>query len=104
MIVSMKFIFDYLQFLRRTLAWLSGLLGKQIRMNVREDTALRNSDMSKQFVEFLVVTDCELQMTRDDTGLLVVTSSVSSQFENFSCEVFEDSCEVDRRTSSYSFF
>jgi hypothetical protein len=34
-------------------------------------------------------------VTRDDTLLLVVTSSVTGQFENFSREIFEDGSEVD---------
>lgn len=56
--------------------------------------------MSEKLVQFLVVTDGKLQVTRDDTGLLVVTSSVSGQLENFSCKVFENSSEVDWSTST----
>ena len=43
----------------------------------------------------LIVTDGELQVTRNDTLLLVVASGVTSQLENFGGEVLEDSREVD---------
>lgn len=54
-------------------------------MNVREDAALCNSDMTKEFVQFFIVTDGELKMAGNDTGLLVVTCSVTSQLKNLSC-------------------
>jgi hypothetical protein len=69
-------------------------------MDVWQNTTLGNGDVSKELVQFLVVADGELKMTWDDTGLLVVTSSVSSQLENFSCKVFEDSSEVNWSTST----
>ena len=39
-------------------------------------------------------------MTWDDTGLLVVTGSVTGQLEDFGSEVLEDGSEVDWGTSS----
>ncbi|CAG1988439.1 unnamed protein product [Fusarium graminearum] len=39
-------------------------------------------------------------MTGDDTGLLVVASSVTSQLEDFSSEVLEDGSEVDGSTGT----
>lgn len=39
-------------------------------------------------------------MTGNDTGLLVVTGSVSSQLENLSSEVLKDSSEIDGSTST----
>lgn len=42
-----------------------------------------------------VVSDSELEVTRHDTVLLVVTGSVTSELENFGCKVFEDGSEVD---------
>ena len=44
------------------------------------------------------LTDGELQVTGDDTGLLVVASSVTGQLENLSSEVLEDGGEVDGST------
>jgi len=67
-------------------------------VDVGQDTTLGDSDMSKKLVQFLIVTDCELEMTGDDTGLLVVTGSVSSQLENLSREILEDSSKVDGST------
>ena len=56
--------------------------------------------MSEKLVQLLVVSDSELKMTWDDTGLLVVTSSVASQFENFGSKILEDGSEVDWSTST----
>ena len=53
-------------------------------VNVGQDTTLGDGDMAKELVQLLIVTDSELKMTRDDTGLLVVTSGVTSQLKNLS--------------------
>ena len=67
-------------------------------MNVWQDTTLCDCNMSQKLVQFLIVSDGELEMTWNDTGLLVVTSSVTGQLKNFSREVLENSSEVDRGT------
>ena len=67
-------------------------------MNVGQDTTLCDCDVSEKLVQFLIVADGELEMTGDDTGLLVVAGSVSGQLEDFSRKVLEDSCEVDGGT------
>lgn len=46
--------------------------------------------ISEQFVQFFVIPDGELQVTRDDTLLLVVSGSVASEFENLSGKIFKD--------------
>lgn len=69
-------------------------------MNVGEDTTLGNGDVPKELVQLLVVADGKLEMTGDDTRLLVVAGSVTSQLENFGSEILEDSSEVDRGTST----
>ena len=51
-------------------------------MDVGKDTTLGDGDMAKELIQLLVVTDSELEMTRDDTGLLVVTSCVTGQLKN----------------------
>jgi len=51
-------------------------------VNIREDTALGDSDMAKELIELLVVTNGELKMTRNDTGLLIVTGGVTGQLED----------------------
>ena len=64
-------------------------------MDVGQDTALGDGDVAEELVQLLVVADGELEMTRDDTGLLVVARGVAGQLEDFGCEVFKNSCEVD---------
>jgi len=56
--------------------------------------------MTKKLVQFLIVTDGKLEMTRNDTSLLVITSSITSQLENFSGEILENSGEIDGSTST----
>lgn len=67
-------------------------------MDVRQNTTLRNGDMAQKLVQLLVITNSELQVARDDTGLLVVASSITGQFENLSSKIFKNSSEVDRGT------
>jgi hypothetical protein len=86
--------------LRSTLSTFAGLLWKKVLVNVGEDTTLCNSDVAEKLVQFFVIADGELKVTGDDTGLLVVTGSVASQFEDFCGKVFEDSGKVDRGTST----
>ena len=43
----------------------------------------------------LIVTDGELQVTGNDTLLLVITSGIACQLENFGSKVLKDRCEVD---------
>jgi hypothetical protein len=79
---------------------LASLLGEEDRVDVGEDTTLGNGNVSEELVEFLIVSDSELEMTGNDTGLLVVTGSISGQFEDFSSEVLEDGSEVDGSTGT----
>ena len=67
-------------------------------VNVGQYTTLCDCDMSQKLVQFLIISDGELQMTGNNTGLLVVTGGVTGQLEDFCCEVFEDSCEIDGST------
>ncbi len=41
-------------------------------------------DVAEELVQFLIVADGELEMTWDDTGLLVVTRGVAGKFEDLS--------------------
>ena len=67
-------------------------------VNVWQDTTLGDCDVSEKLVQFLIVADGELEMTGDDTGLLVVTGGVASQLEDFGRKVLKDSSEVDGGT------
>lgn len=69
-------------------------------VNVWQDTTLSNCDVTQKLVQFLIVSDGELEMARNDTGLLVVTGGITSKFEDFSGEVLKDSGEVDWSTST----
>lgn len=69
-------------------------------MNVGEDTTLGDGDVSEKLVQLLIVPDGELEMARDDTGLLVVAGSVTGQLKNLSSEVLKDGSEVDGSTST----
>jgi len=64
-------------------------------VDVWKNTTLGDCDVSEKLVQLLVVADGELQVTWDDTGLLVVTSSVTGQLEDFGSQVLKDGGEVD---------
>lgn len=67
-------------------------------MNVGKNTALGDGYVSQKLVKFLVISDGELEMTWDDTGLLIITGCVSGQLKDFSSEVFKNSGEINRCT------
>ena len=69
-------------------------------MNVWQDTTLGDCDVSEELVQFLVISDGELQMSWDNTRLLVVSGGVTSQLEDFGSQVLKNSCEVDWGTST----
>ena len=71
-------------------------------MDVGEDTTLGDGDTREKLVQLLVITDGELEMSGDDSGLLVVTGSVASQLEDLSSEVLKDSSQVDGSTSTHA--
>ena len=77
------------------------LLGEKDGLDVGQDTTLGDGDSREKFVQLLVITDGELKMSWDDSGLLVVTGSIASQLEDLSSEVLEDGSQVDRGTSTH---
>lgn len=64
-------------------------------MNVGENTTLGNGDVSQELVQLLIVADGELEVTGNDTGLLVVTGGVTGQLEDFGGQVLKHGSEVD---------
>ena len=46
----------------------------------------------------LVVTDGKLQVTGNDTLLLVITSGIARQLKNFGSKILKDSSEIDCAT------
>lgn len=56
--------------------------------------------MTQKLVQLLIVSDGELEMTGNDSGLLVVTGSVASQLKDFGSEVLKDGSEVNGSTGT----
>ena len=77
-----------------------GLLGEEHSLDVRQNTTLGDGNSGEKLVKFLVVTDGQLQVTWDDTSLLVITSSVTGKFENLSSEVLHDGSQVNGSSST----
>ena len=84
------------------LGGLFGLLGQKNSLDVGKNSALSDCNSRQQFVQFLVVTDSQLKMTRDDSRFLVVSGSISSQFQDFSRQVLQDSGQIDWCSASNS--
>ncbi|KAM9325125.1 LOW QUALITY PROTEIN: uncharacterized protein PAF06_001264 [Gastrophryne carolinensis] len=78
-----------------------GLLGQQHGLDVGQDAALGDSDPTEQLVELLVVAHCQLQVSGDDAGLLVVPGSVAGQLENLSSQVLEHGSQVDGSSGAH---
>lgn len=74
--------------------------GERTLVNVGENTALSDGDVSEQLVQLLIVANGELEVAGDDTGLLVVASGIASQLEDLSREVLKDGGKVDGGTST----
>lgn len=47
-----------------------GLGRQELRVNVGQDTTLRDGDRAEKAVELFVISDSELQVTRNDTRFL----------------------------------
>ena len=73
----------------------SGLLWKKNSLDVWKNSSLSDRDSGQKLVQLFIVADSELEMSWCDTGLLVITGSVSGQLEDFGGEVFENSGQVD---------
>jgi len=69
-------------------------------VDVWKDTTLGDSNVTEKLVQLLIVPDGQLQVTWDDTGLLVVTGGVTSQLENLGGKVLKNSSEVHWGTST----
>ena len=76
------------------LGGLGGLLGEKDSLDVGQDTTLGDGDSAEKLVQLLVVADSQLQVTGDDTGLLVVAGGVASQLEDLSSQVLEYGSQV----------
>ncbi len=66
----------------------------QLSVDVREDTAGGDGDLAQELVKLLVVSDGELNVSRDDSLLLALLGGVSSELQDLSDHVLEDSGQV----------
>ncbi|KAH9506870.1 hypothetical protein DERF_011582 [Dermatophagoides farinae] len=78
-------------------------LWQQHGLNVGQHTTLGNGHTTQQFVQFLIVTDGQLKVTRNDTGFLVITGCITGQFQNFCGQIFKNGSKIDWSTSANTF-
>jgi hypothetical protein len=64
---------------------------------------LEIGNMFTNLIQLLVVANSQLEMARIDASLLVVTSSVAGQLEDFGSQVFQHGCKIDGRAGSHAF-
>ena len=76
------------------------LLGQKHGLDVGQNTTLGDGDARQKLVQLLVVADGQLQVTGDDSGLLVVTGGVACQLENFGSQVLQHCSQVHGGTST----
>ena len=72
-------------------------------MNVRQNAAIGQTDAGEELIQFLVVSNGELKVTRYDAHFLVVARRVAGEFEHFGGEIFEHGGEIDGRAGADSF-
>ena len=82
--------------------FLLGFLGEKYSLDVGQNSTLSNGNSGQEFVQLFVVTDSELKMSWDNSGLLVVPGGVTSELENLSCQVFHNGSEINGSSSSYT--
>ncbi|TNN72514.1 hypothetical protein EYF80_017290 [Liparis tanakae] len=81
-------------------AWggLAGLLGQQDGLDVGQHASLSDGHTAQQLVQLLVVADGQLQVTRDDAALLVVSGGVTGQLQDLGGEILQDGGQVHGRS------
>ena len=79
-----------------------GLFRQEHRVNVRQNPARGDGDGAQKLGQLLIVTDRQLNVTRDDSRLFVIPRRVTREFEHFSRQVFQHRREVHRRARAHS--
>jgi len=74
----------------------STLLWQKNSLDVRQDSTLCNGHTRQQFVQLFIVAYCQLQVSRYNTSLLVVTCRIASKFQHLSSKVLHHCRHVDR--------
>ncbi|CAH3188754.1 unnamed protein product [Porites evermanni] len=69
-------------------------------LDVGQNTSLSDGDAGKQFVQLFIVADSKLKVTGNDSGFLVVTSSIARQLEDLSAQILKHCSQVDWSTSA----
>jgi len=72
-------------------------------MNVRQHSAASDGHFAQKLPQFIVIPDGQLNVAGYDSGLLVVTGSISCQLQHLGGKIFEDSGNVDGRATSNPF-
>lgn len=65
-------------------------------MYVWHNTSARNGNTAQELAEFLVISHCQLDMSRDNASLLVISCGIPSQLKNLRAKVLEHRCQIDR--------
>ena len=85
-----------------SLATLTGGRLDEGNVDVGEDTTGGDGGILKESVELLVVSNGELDVSGDDSGLLGILGGVSSELEDLSSEVLKNGSKVDGSASTNS--
>jgi hypothetical protein len=67
-----------------------------------ENTTGRNGNMTKELVQLVIFLDCQSNVTGHNAALLVITSCVSSELQDFCAQVLQHCVEVDRGSRSHT--
>ena len=81
---------------------LLSFLGEEHGLDVGQNASLGNGDTGQELVQFLIVADGQLQVTGDNSGLLVVTGSIAGQLQDFCGQVLHDGGQVNWGTGTYA--
>lgn len=73
------------------------LLWEEDSLDVGQHSSLSDGHTSQELVELLVVAHGQLEVPRDDPGLLVVPSRVPRQLQNLSRQVLQHGRQIHRR-------
>ena len=76
--------------MRLLIGLLASLFGQQNAVDVGQYTASGDGDAAKQLAQLLVIAHGQLYVAGYNAGLLVVTSGVTGQLQNLSCEVLQN--------------
>lgn len=94
------FVFAIRRFGSRTFAF--RFFPQKDFLDVWKDAPLRDCHALLQFVQFIIMANSHLDVSRNYSRLPVVSSSISSQFHDFSCQVLENCSQVNWCARAYT--